>query len=115
MSELNLKELPERFQIKIANDLEYLTNRGIPDLVEICLFGSVARGDYKWNSDIDIAIVTEKPLTDRSLRGEIVDVLDEELNGVSSDVVFRVKDNNQSLSKIFDELYERDKKILWEK
>lgn len=115
MNELNVKELPERFQVKIASDLEYLTNRSIPGLVEICLFGSVARGDYKWNSDLDIAVITEKPLTDCSLRGEIVDTLDEELNGVSSDVVFRVKNNNQSLSKIFDKLYERDKNVLWEK
>lgn len=109
------EKLPARFQNKIETDLAYLLGRDIPGLVQICLFGSVARGDYKWDSDIDLAIITEAPLTDHSLRGEIIDVLDEELDGVSTDIVFRTKDNNKSLSNTFDKLYERDKVILWEK
>ena len=107
--------MPERFKNKIDLDLEYLLNRGIPGLTQICLFGSVARGDYKWNSDIDLAIVTESTLTDHSLRGEIIDQLDDPVDCVSSDVVFRVINNNDSLSTTFDKLYERDKVVLWEK
>lgn len=109
------EKLPARFQNKIETDLEYLLSKDIPGLVQICLFGSIARGDYKWNSDIDLAIITETPLTNHSLRGEIIDVLDEELEGVSTDIVFRTKDCNKSLSSTFDKLYERDKVILWEK
>ncbi len=113
--DFDISDLPIRFQTKLQRDVEYILGKSIPGLVQICLFGSVARGDYKWNSDLDIAIVTEEPFTDHYLRGEIVDVLDDTVNGVSTDVVFRVKENNQSLSRTFDILYERDKVVLWQK
>lgn len=110
-----MNSLPKRFQDKLQKDLDYLINRDIPGLLQICLFGSVARGDYKWNSDLDLAIITESPLVDHSLRGEIIDQLDDPIGGVSSDVVFRIVNNNDSLSTTFDKLYERDKVVLWEK
>ena len=107
-------KLPKRFQDKIDKDLNYLLNKDIPGLIQICLFGSLARGDYKWDSDVDLALVTEEPLTDHYLRGEIIDILDDrDFNGVSTDVVFRTK-NNDSLSRTFDKVFERDKVILWE-
>ena len=31
------------------------------DAVKIILYGSVARGDNTWESDVDIAVLTEKP------------------------------------------------------
>gem|GEM_PF-1785510 len=108
-------KLPERFRTKLQKDVHYLLGKEIPGLFQICLFGSVARGDYKWDSDLDIAIVTEEPLTDHYLRGEIIDVLDDDIDGVSTDVVFRVRNRNQSLSRTFDVLFERDKVVLWQK
>lgn len=113
-NKFNVEILPERFRNKLQKDLEYLLNRNIPGLLQICLFGSVARGDYKWDSDLDLAIVTAEPLTDHYLRGEIIDILDDPVDGVSTDIVFRTN-NNQSLTKTFDFLYERDKVILWQK
>lgn len=113
--DFDISKLPERFQIKLHRDLQYLLSKDIPGLVQICLFGSVARGDYGWNSDLDIAIVTDKALTNHYLRGEIVDVLEDAVDGVSTDVVFRVRDGNHSLSRTFDVLYERDKVVLWQK
>lgn len=111
----DVNKLPERFRIKLQKDVQYLLSKNIPGLEQICLFGSVARGDYKWDSDLDIAVVTEQPLTDHYLRGEIVDVLEDAVDGVSTDVVFRILKNNQSLSRTFDVLYERDKVIIWQK
>ena len=112
--DFKLEELPERFREKLKRDLKYLLGKEIPGLEQICLFGSVARGDYKWDSDLDLAIITKTPLTDHYLRGEIVDVLDEPLNNVSTDVVFRVREGNASLSTTFDYLFEKDKVVLWE-
>lgn len=109
-----IDEIPKRFQNKLSKDIEYLVHRGIPGLLQICLFGSVARGDYKWNSDLDLAVITENPVTDHSLRGEIIDVLDMDLEGVSSDVVFRTL-RNRSISNTFDKAFERDKVIVWER
>ena len=112
MAMFNIEKIPERSRKKIVHDVEYLTGRDIPGLQEICLFGSVARGDYKWNSDIDLAIITKRAITDHVLRGEVLDELDEEIDGVSSDVVFRTL-NTHSLSKTFDAAFERDKVVLW--
>ena len=110
------EDLPDRFKRKLDTDLNYLLHVGIPGLEQICLFGSVARGDYKWNSDLDLAIVTTEPLRDHTLRGEISGTLDLPIEGVTTDVVFRVlKNNNNSMSRVFDQVYERDKVILWKK
>ena len=109
-----LKDLPSRFQKKIISDLQYLLDREIPGLEQIYLFGSVARGDYKWDSDVDLAIITKDTLTDRALRGEIADVLGMPIDGITSDVVFRTC-NNHSMSSVFDQVFERDKVLLWSK
>lgn len=114
MAEFKIEEVPKRFQDKLSQDINYLTKRQIPGLLQICLFGSVARGDFKWNSDLDLAVITEHPLTDHSLRGEIIDMLDMDLNGVSSDVVFRTL-NSKSMSNTFDMAFERDKVVVWER
>lgn len=111
----NIKSLPLRFQQKLQSDICYILSKNIPGLLQICLFGSVARGTYKWNSDLDIAIVTQMPLTDHYLRGDIIDTLEESVDGVSTDVVFRTFEHNHSLSRTFDVLFERDKVILWQK
>lgn len=113
--DFDVNKLPERFQVKLKKDVQYLLSKNIPGLVQICMFGSVARNDYKWDSDLDIAVVTEQPLIDHYLRGEIVDVLEDAIDGVSTDVVFRVLRNNQSLSCTFDILYERDRVVIWQK
>jgi len=110
----DVENIPKRFQDKLSHDINYLTHRGIPGLLQICLFGSVARGDYKWDSDLDLAVITEHPITDHSLRGEIIDILDMDLEGVSSDVVFRTL-GSKSMSNTFDMAFERDKVVVWER
>lgn len=64
----------------------------VPDVEEIYLFGSCARGEAKWNSDVDIAIVTEERITDRTLRGTVqceLEWLNED--GVKADVILELK------------------------
>lgn len=111
----NLEELPIRFQQKIKMDINYILSLGVDGLEQICLFGSLARGDYRWDSDVDLAIITHEPLTDHYLRGSIIDQLDEEVNGVSTDVVFRSINSTDCLSDTFTKLFDRDKVILWQK
>ncbi len=113
MYKFNIEELPVRFQKKLLHDIQYLSECKIPGLLQICLFGSLALGDYKWNSDIDLAVITKSPVTDHSLRGEIIDMLDMDMDGVSSDVVFRTKENS-GLSNTFNIAFERDKVVVWE-
>ena len=48
--------VPERFAIKITQDLPLLV-REFPDIEEIVLYGSCAKENTRYNSDIDIAVV----------------------------------------------------------
>lgn len=50
---------------------------------KVVLFGSRAKGNAKYNSDIDLAI-----LCDKEYRGTVVEEIDELIGVYSSDVVF---------------------------
>jgi len=53
MIKMNRKRIAEEF----SNSLDY------PEIEEIILFGSVARGEDRNNSDIDILIIFDKKRT----------------------------------------------------
>lgn len=105
------RPLPDRFKEKLQKDVEFILSKDIPGLEKIYLFGSCARGDFSWDSDLDIAVITNQLFTDHYLRGEISDVL-EELEGLSTDVIFRT-DEDCGVSSIFNVLFNQDKKLIW--
>lgn len=106
------KKLPSNFYSKLEDSIKLIVNN-VPELEEIYLFGSVARNDYKWDSDIDLAVITQKPLNDHALRGMIIDELDwPSKQGIRADVIFRYN-GFIGVSPTFEELYERDKKLVW--
>ncbi|MGV1023825.1 nucleotidyltransferase domain-containing protein [Clostridium perfringens] len=54
------------------------------DYIEkVILFGSRAKGNYKYNSDIDLAI-----LCDKLYKGTVVEEIEELIGVYSSDIVF---------------------------
>ena len=65
------ENLPIRFQNKITHDLDYLIKARIPGLKKVYLFGSCARGEVRSTSDVDLLILTEKRITDRTLSAMI--------------------------------------------
>lgn len=89
MKKKNISELqlPQRFEGKLLKDLEYLRAYDNLEIEEIILFGSCARGTYKITSDIDILLITKESIS-RQVRGDIASELDEERDGVRTDVVF---------------------------
>ncbi|MGL4989755.1 MAG: nucleotidyltransferase domain-containing protein [Sarcina sp.] len=50
---------------------------------EVIIFGSRAKGNYKYNSDIDLAILCEE-----KYKGMIVEDIDEIIGVYSADIVF---------------------------
>ena len=62
-----------------------IKNVGIKNNVEIYIFGSRARGDYKYNSDIDI-VIKEYIMQDKEYR--ILDDIDKIDTEYKIDVVF---------------------------
>lgn len=106
------EDLNPRFYKKLVQSIDYIVQT-IPDVVEIYLFGSCARNETKWDSDIDIAIITKEPITDHELRGNIECSLEEESeDGVTADVIFRYV-GFKGHNKTFETLFEQDKKLVW--
>lgn len=80
-------QLPKRFEIKLRKDLEFLLNYKDLKIEQVILFGSCARGTYKITSDIDILLITQESI-ERYVRGDIASELDDEVDGVRTDIVF---------------------------
>lgn len=80
-------KLPERFLAKLRQDMDYLLSYEDIKLRQIILFGSCARGKCKVTSDLDLLLITKESLP-RDIRGDIASKLEEELDQVSTDVVF---------------------------
>lgn len=109
----NYSNLPKRFVDKIDFDLSYIQQANIPFLKEVYLFGSCAREEFGDESDVDLLIVTEKKLEDRMLAAQIRWTLDEEMNGVGTDIVYM---NLESINEntFFKNQVNRDKKLILE-
>ena len=85
----NYENLPGRFIEKIEHDIRYLLERDIAGLKRVYLFGSCARGNVRSSSDVDLMVVTEQKISDRALAADIRWSLDEPINGVRTDVVYK--------------------------
>ena len=80
---------------------------------KIYLFGSCARGEVRSTSDIDLMILTESRITDRTLTSDIRWTLDDPIDGVRTDVVFACEGMKGS-SRVFKREVDRDKKLILE-
>ena len=114
----NLKKLedglPYKFYDKIIHSIDFIVGT-VETSEQIYLFGSCARCEAKWDSDIDLAVISKFPISDHYLRGYVIDTLDEESEfGVRADVIFRTHDM-VDISKTFKEVFEQDKILLWER
>ncbi len=107
------ENLPIRFQNKITHDLDYLIKARIPGLKKVYLFGSCARGEVRSTSDVDLLILTEKRITDRTLSAMIRWTLDEDIEGIRTDVAYTYE-NAEFGSQAFQREISRDKKLLLE-
>ena len=109
----NYQDLPERFARKIDSDLQYLIRAGIPGLKRIYLFGSCARGDVRSSSDVDLLVYTEHRLADHELAASVRWTLDEPIQGVRTDVVYKNEDTSSGYS-VFERAARRDRKLILE-
>ena len=109
----NYQDLPERFARKIESDLQYLAEAGIPGLKKVYLFGSCARGEVRSSSDVDLLVYTEQRLADRKLAAAIRWTLDEPVQGVRTDVVYKSEETSSGYS-VFERAARRDRKLIME-
>ena len=105
--------LPERFVNKIIKDCECIFDKSIEDLLYIVLFGSCARGNLDINSDVDLLVITKEPI-DREIKIDLDHELDEEQDGVSTDIVFYDLETYLRSEGLLIREIKKCGKILWE-
>ena len=109
----NYEHLPDRFIRKIEHDICCLLEKDIKGLKRVYLFGSCARGDVRSSSDVDLMVVTERKISDRVLAADIRWSLDEPINGVRTDVVYK-NEASEEMKNVFENIVNREKKIILE-
>ena len=109
----NYENLPERFIEKIEHDIRCLLERDIVGLKKVYLFGSCARGNVRSSSDVDLMVVTEQKISDRALAADIRWSLDEPINGVRTDVVYK-NEASERMQGVFENVVNREKKMILE-
>ena len=109
----NYENLPGRFIEKIEHDIRYLLERDIAGLKRVYLFGICARGNVRSSSDVDLMVVTEQKISDRALAADIRWSLDEPINGVRTDVVYK-NEASEGMQGVFENVVNREKKMILE-
>ena len=105
--------LPKRYKEKLLFDLETIFQISVPGISRIVLFGSCARNELRAGSDLDLLILTLRPVP-RELRGELCGILAEEKNGIATDLVFYTEEEfGRSDCRLVQEI-RKDGRILWE-
>ena len=109
----NYENMPDRVIRKIEHDICCLLEKDIKGLKRVYLFGSCARGDVRSSSDVDLMVVTERKISDRVLAADIRWSLDEPINGVRTDVVYK-NEASEEMKNVFENIVNREKKIILE-
>lgn len=106
--------LPIKFKETIIEDIHFILSNYYDSVDMIVLFGSCGRGNPRWDSDVDILILSEQEMNRQDktdIRAELCEIVDR----VSSDVIFYTFDGFKSSRKrIVDEI-KKEGVILWKK
>lgn len=65
------------------------------------------------SSDVDLLIVTGHKISDRVLTADIRWTLDEPVNGIRTDVVYK-NEESETIDSVFERVVNRDKKLIVE-
>ena len=109
----NYVNLPGRFVEKIEHDIRFLLEADNKGLKKIYLFGSCARGDVRSSSDVDLLVVTDQKISDRALAADIRWSLDEPVNGVKTDIVYK-NEASEEMQNVFENIVKHEKKMILE-
>lgn len=109
----NYVNLPGRFVEKIEHDIRFLLEADIKGLKKIYLFGSCARGDVRSSSDVDLLVVTDQKISDRALAADIRWSLDEPVNGIKTDIVYK-NEASEEMQNVFENIVKHEKKMILE-
>ena len=100
------KEVSTAFEERLRKAIITIKSSNI-DYINIGIFGSYSRGDYKATSDIDIVVIVNK-LPDRNIRATLRDDLDE----IGCDVTYMLKSTFENPWNEFSKVVVRDFKEI---
>ncbi|MFI3238307.1 MAG: nucleotidyltransferase domain-containing protein [Lachnospiraceae bacterium] len=113
IEKIKASKLPHRYKKKLIKDLEQIAKENIQGILAIVLFGSAARNDLRIGSDLDILILTNKTV-EQSVRGSLASDLEEEVDGVSTDLIFYTYEDFKASTCILVQQIKADGIVLWE-
>lgn len=107
-------KIPYKFARVVKKGVELIVNLNIDQINEISLFGSCSRGECRYNSDIDLLVITKGDRLNRNITGFIRGELEyADDTDVTTDVIFYDIDVfDRSKERIVDNI-KRDKIVLW--
>ena len=84
------KELEQSFSDRLDNILQIIRERNFCNLVDVGVFGSYARHEYKSRSDIDVIVIVEErePLGSYGYIRELVEMAGGDLTIVDKDTFY---------------------------
>ena len=91
--------LPIKFKETIIEDIHFILSNYYDSVDMIVLFGSCGRGNPRWDSDVDILILSEQEMNRQDktdIRAELCEIVDR----VSSDVIFYTFDGFKKFVKV---------------
>lgn len=104
-----------RHMLSLQYALNVLLNTNFADYIEeISLYGSCARGEQKYHSDVDLLVRVAEDTPARLLRRMRSEVMPEDLDLPDVELKFYTG-NEFSSSSRFNKNIERDRKIIWKK
>lgn len=109
---LTTSYLPTRFVNKIVRDCQVILDQSIDHLLYIVLFGSCAKGTLNITSDVDLLIITKTPI-DPLVKSDLCYTLDEEVDGISTDIVFYDLETYLNSTCLLVSEIKQYGKILW--
>lgn len=88
--------------------IDEILKTGLSGLIEIGLFGSVTRGDFTCESDVDIYLVFEEALPERTIKGRLRSLAEEN----ECDLVF-MKETDFVEPQLLQQNIEKNHQVIW--
>lgn len=110
---INDSTMPVRFKTALLDDLHFIEREKPEGLLQVLLFGSLARSDINFKSDVDLCLVFSDEIDMNSYEMRVFrGTLRGESTSVETDVVTCTKSQLESESCLLYKEINRDKIIL---
>ena len=112
---VNNLNIPVKYKKVIRETINNLITANLEDLERVILFGSCARGEVKFGSDVDIMFITKYPVAKAIDRYKYYDLEYYDEGLPSTDIVINSEEFLLNSTSNFSITVKKDGLILWER